>query len=43
MTFSYLSRKAYFCFASGRAPQRSFVSRWAQRLDARQLATLTPP
>ena len=43
MTFSFLSRKAYFCFASGRVLQRSFVSRWAQRLDARQLSTLTPP
>lgn len=43
MTFSYLSRRAYFCFAEGRVLQRGFVERWSERLSPRQLAALTPP
>jgi hypothetical protein len=42
MTFSYLSRKAYFCFASGRTLQRAFVERWGARLDPHQLSCLVP-
>lgn len=42
MTFSYLSREAYFCFASGRTLQRAFVERWDRRLDAHQRACLVP-
>jgi hypothetical protein len=37
-----MSRKAYFCFASGRALQEAFIQRWSGLLDSRQLAAVTP-
>lgn len=43
MTFSYLSRKAHFCFASGRVLQETFIQRWSGLLDTRQLSAATPP
>lgn len=42
MTFSYLSREAWFCFASGRTLQRAFVERWGGQLDAHQRSCLGP-
>ena len=42
MTFSYLSRQAYFCFADGRALQKAFIARWFHGLSARQRAAVSP-
>ena len=42
MTFSYLSRKAWFCFASGRTLQKAFVERWGNQLDEHQRSCLMP-
>jgi len=42
MTFSYLSREAYFCFSDGRQLQQKFRDRYRHLLDARQLEAVTP-
>ena len=42
MTYSYLSRRAYFCFAESLELQRRYLGRWSGMLDAREREALSP-
>lgn len=43
MTYSYVSRRAYFCFAESVELQRCYRERWPDMLAAREREVLSPP
>lgn len=42
MTYSYVSRRAFFCFAESLQLQRGYLERWSDVLDAREREVLSP-
>lgn len=42
MTYSYVSRRAYFCFAESLELQRRYRERWSDLLDARGREAISP-